>query len=81
MEEKVKSILDAEFPGIEVETEVLPGGRISGHVIWAGFAGMDEVERQTRIRGILKEKLGEEAQQVGILFTFTPDELKAMKAA
>lgn len=81
MEEKVKEILDAEFPGIEVETEVVPGGRIHGHVIWAGFAEMDDVDRQTRIRAVLKEKLGPDAQQVGLLLAYTPDELKAMRAA
>ena len=81
MECKVKSILEAAFQGINVITEVLSDGRISGSVIWAGFDGLDEVDRQTIVRNELRDKLGNDARQVGILLTYTPDELDAMNAA
>jgi hypothetical protein len=80
MECKVKSILETAFQGIKVLTEVFPDGRISGSVIWAGFDGLDEVDRQTIVRNELRDKLGADAQQVGVLLTYTPDELEAMNA-
>ena len=81
MEQKVRAVLETAFPDISVDTEVLPDGRISGSVVWAGFAGLDEVDRQTKVRDVLRQELGADAQQVGVLLTYTPDELKAMKAA
>ena len=81
MGQAVVDILQAAFPGIDVKIEVLPGGRISGFVVWAGFAGLDQVDRQNQIRTVLREKLGTDAQQVGVLLTYTPDELHAMNAA
>lgn len=81
MEQKVRDVLENAFPGINVETEILPGGRISGFVVWAGFIGMDQVDRQTKVRDALRLGLGEEAQEVGVLLTYTPDEMDAMSAA
>ena len=42
---------------------------------------MDEVDRQTMVRNELRDKLGKDARQVGVLLTYTPDELEAMNAA
>lgn len=81
MEQKVREILETAFPGIEVDFDTLTDGRIAGSVSWAGFADLDHVDRQIEIRGVLREKLGAEAQQVGVLLAYTPDELKAMNAA
>ncbi len=81
MEQKVRDLLQTAFPGIDVDFEVLPDGRISGSVVWAGFAELDHVDRQKKIRELLLEKLGAEAQQVGVLLTYTPDEIKEMNAA
>ena len=81
MEQEVISILKDAFHGIEINIEELPGERISGFVVWDGFAGLDHVDRQNKIRTLLKKQLGAKAQQVGVLPTYTPDELRAMNAA
>lgn len=81
MEQEVIGVLRDAFPGIEVEIEVRSSGRIFGSVVWAGFADLDQVDRQTKIRSVLREKLGDDAKQIGILFTYTPDEIEAMRAA
>lgn len=81
MEEKVKSILKSAFPGMEVEIDPPSGGRMSGSVIWAGFEDVDHVDRQTKIRSVLREELGENAKQIGILLAYTPNEIEAMRAA
>jgi acid stress-induced BolA-like protein IbaG/YrbA len=81
MEQEVKELLEAAFPGIVLETEILSDERISGTAIWVGFEGFDHVERQTMIRNVLREKLGADAKVVGVLLTYTPDEIDAMNAA
>jgi hypothetical protein len=81
MERKVREILENAFPGIDISTEMLPDGRITGSVVWAGFTDLDHVDRQSEIRALLREKLGADAQQVGVLLADTPDELEAMNAA
>ncbi len=81
MEQEVKELLEATFPGIVLETEILSDERISGTAIWTGFEGFDHVERQTMIRNVLREKLGTDAKVVGVLLTYTPDEIDAMNAA
>lgn len=81
MGQKVIDALQSAFPGIEVQLDEIPGERISGMVIWAGFAALDQVDRQNRIRAALKKELGAEVTQVGVLLTYTRDEINAMRAA
>ncbi len=81
MEERVKRALAERLHGIKAELEQLPGGRISGHVIWDGFADQEHVDRQRVIRDALRASLGPEAQQVGVLLAYTPRELELMAAA
>jgi hypothetical protein len=81
MEQEVIDVLQAEFKGIDVTLDELPGGRLSGRVVWAGFAEWDHVERQNRIRSVLRDKLGDAARNVGVLLAYTPHELEVMEAA
>ena len=81
MAEKLRNILETEFDNINIDVEEMPNGRFSGSVVWAGFAGMDDIDRQNKIRNVLKRDLGPEVQLVGVLLTYTPDELTAMSAA
>lgn len=79
--QKVNDILEAGFPGIEIELEMLSNGRISGYVSWTGFAGFDQVDRQNKLRDLLNQELGVDSQRIGVLLTYTPDEMEAMNAA
>lgn len=81
MGQQVRQILEKAFPGIQVDVDSGPSGRVNGHVIWDGFTGHDNVERQQMIRAALNTGLGAEVTQVGILLTYTPVELQAMMAA
>lgn len=81
MGQQVKRILEQSFPGIQTEMETLSGGRLFGTAIWDGFDGHDNVERQQMIRAALRSALGAEAQQVGILLTYTPHEMRVMQEA
>lgn len=81
MKRKIKQVLEAQFAGIEVDFDKPSGERVNGHVVWEGFTGHDHVDRQQRVRQALRDGLGADAQQVGILLTYTPRELRAMMAA
>lgn len=78
---ELEAILESKYKGIQIMLESLPDGRITGSVVWAGFAEMDDVERQSEIRNALRSKLGPGAQMVGVLLAYTPDEIGDMKEA
>ena len=81
MEQRVKEALAQAFAGSQVELDTAPDGRYSGLLIWDGFEDQDSVDRHRRVRQALIELLKEDAVNVGILFTYTPREMAAMRAA
>lgn len=81
MQQRIKDALTQVFQQAQIELDELPGGRFSGLVIWDGFANDDSVERQRRVRQALVNALNGDATSVGILFAYTPHELKVMRAA
>ena len=81
MEQRVKEIIETAWQGASALTERLPGGRVSGSVIWEGFDGRDDVERQQMLRKLLADNLGQDIFDVGILLTYTPAEIEVMRAA
>jgi hypothetical protein len=82
MVERVIHVLKEEFPGISAEElHELPNGKVSGSVSWDGFESVDDVDRQQKIHSVLRERLGAEAQFVGLLLAYTPHELEVMRAA
>lgn len=81
MGQQVTHILEQTFPGMNVELNEVSGGRLHGTVIWDGFDDKDMVDRQQLIRKALKEALGVQFQEVGVLLAYTPHEMSAMQAA
>lgn len=81
MGQQVTQILEEAFQGLRADIEEIPGGRLSGMIVWNGFDGQDQADRQKKVRDVLKAALGQEIQKVGILLTYTQNELSAMKAA
>ncbi len=81
MEQQVIDALRQAFNGAQVELDALPDGRFSGLLIWEGFTDEDAVDRHHRVRQALVAALNGEATNVGILFTYTPREMEAMRAA
>lgn len=79
---KVEELLETHFPGqnnkIEL-TETVPGEKIGGSFITERFRGMQQIDRQTAVRRMLREQLSrEEVLSVGVIFTLTPQEVAAM---
>jgi acid stress-induced BolA-like protein IbaG/YrbA len=81
MEQKVREALAKAFIGSEVELDTLSDGRYSGLLIWAGFEDQDSLDRHQRVKQALVDLLKEDAENVGIFFTYTPREMAAMRAA
>jgi hypothetical protein len=74
--DKVEKALAKEFAGADVELKRLsPGQRVSGTLVWKGFAGKSQIERQTELRDAIDSNL-EPAEQVKVSFilTLTPEE-------
>ena len=83
MKQRVVQALKKAFTDSEVELdpESLLDGRYTGLIIWAGFDGLDSIDRHRKVKQALIAALGGESANVGILFTYTPVEMQAMSAA
>ena len=81
MEQQVKGALAQAFAGSELELDTSPDGRYSGLLIWEGFEDQDSIDRHLRVKQALDDLLKEDAENVGMLFTYTPREMAAMRSA
>ena len=81
MGQQVTQTLKQAFPGMDVEMDKESSGCLHGTVIWEGFDDQEMGERQDLIRKALKEALGAQFSQVGVLLTYTPREMMLMSAA
>ena len=81
MENKIVQALNQAFTGSTVELNRLSNGRLTGLIVWQGFDDLDSFDRHTLVKQALIAALGNEANNVGILFTYTPVEMQAMSAA
>ena len=81
MGQQLTQILEQTFHGMDVKLDEPSSGRIHGSVIWDGFDDKDMGERQELVRTALREALGAQFREVGILLTYTPREMAAMQAA
>jgi acid stress-induced BolA-like protein IbaG/YrbA len=79
--QQVREIIEAEFSGARTHLEETTAGRLAGRMVWSGFDGLDQVERQEQLRGVLRNRLGETAAQVSVILTYTPGELQVMQGA
>ena len=78
---KVEELLSIHFPSqsnkFEIE-ETVPSEKIGGSFITQCFDGIDQVDRQTVMRQMLREQLSrEEYLKLGVIFTMTPQEVAA----
>lgn len=73
---RLNSLLLAEFPDAEVVLEqASPAEKVGGFLIWSGFDGMEQIDRQQRLSDVIRSKLPREDQlRITAIFTVTPDE-------
>ena len=81
VKEKLKHVLLKKYKGGEILWE-RAGDRIVGELIWKGFVGMDQVERQEKLWDYLHKQLDqEEEMQIAAILTATPYEVPAALTA
>ena len=80
--EEVIYVLRHRFTDAEIKLEPGEDGeRTHGFIIWEGFAPLSFLERQNLIHATLQNAPDAEAQQIGMLFTYTPNEYEQLQAA
>jgi hypothetical protein len=71
---KLEKLIQSELPGSQFLTEIAKP-RVGGTILWVGFAGKDQVERQGIIRTLIRDHLeADEQLKVSLIVTLTPQE-------
>ena len=73
---KLSRVLTQAFPGAAVQLDQSkPLGKFSGLVVWDGFGGLEQVDRQARLWKRLRAELSKEEQlKITAILTMTPAE-------
>jgi hypothetical protein len=76
---KLRRILAQAFPNARVQLDHSKASdKYSGMMLWDGFDGQDQVDRQTRLWEVLRARLSpEEQQRVTAILTLTPAERRS----
>lgn len=76
---RLRSLLEAEFPSAKAELEqASPAEKVGGFLIWGGFDGMEQIERQQRLSDVISSKLTRDDQvRITAILTITPNERSA----
>ncbi len=79
--DRLENVLKRVFRGATTELEVVrPGGKIGGFLIWSGFEGVEQIDRQRELARVIHEKLRvDDLSRVTTILTMTPEETAAMK--
>lgn len=79
MEERVVEVLEKNFPGAEVKLSLEDSShKIGGVLLWDGFVKHSFLWRQNRLSRVLKRELGQKANSILHIFTYTPNEYAQM---
>ena len=77
--EKLRGVLHTEFANSRDELEPRPPRKVGGFLIWEGFSGLEQIERQRKVWEVLRERLNQEDQRrITAILTATPAEWAAM---
>jgi len=79
--QKVAEVLQREFPGSTPELEqARPLQKVGGYLIWSGFEGVEQIDRQRQLTGAIKRNLpAHEQLLVTTILTMTPQESELMR--
>ncbi len=78
---KLRQLLQENLKGADARIDPpSPTGRIGGTVIWDGFEGMDQLDRQNSIWKIIDDNMDQEERRgILLLLTLTPQELATIE--
>ncbi len=79
---RVKKSLEERFPGAAIKVDSSPySEKVSGYLVWDGFDGMEQIDRQERVIEWLDQRLGAEAKLISVILTYSTNEYQAMSLA
>jgi hypothetical protein len=79
--QKLNALLRSHFQDCELEVEYVGEGRVSGFLIWEGFAEYDHIDRQRKVWGVIRQNLSpEEQSRIVAVLTMTPEEMTSARA-
>lgn len=71
---KLFRVLKAEFPKADISLDQ-PGTKVSGLIVWQGFEGLEQVDRQSRLWKTLRSSLSRDEQlKISAILTMAPVE-------
>lgn len=77
--EKLRTLLRSEFVNSQDELEPRPPRKVGGFLIWEGFSGQEQIERQQQVWSVLRKRLSlEDQRRITAILTFTPTEWSAI---
>ena len=80
LKKKVESLVTANLPGATTAIEVIPqSGKLSGYIVWDGFKGKLQRERQRELWQILRRNLNpQEERSLSAILTLTQAEMQSL---
>ena len=81
LKDKVESLVATSLPGATTELEEIPQlEKLSGFVVWDGFSGKLQRDRQKELWAFLRSGLApEEERSLSAILTITPAEAKSFR--
>ncbi len=77
----IAELLEEQCPGAQVDVGFAYGAeKLSGSIVWAGFDGLEQIDRQRLIASRLRALSGQDAQRISTILTYTPHEFQVMAA-
>jgi hypothetical protein len=79
--QKLSDLLRSHFPQCDLEIEYVDDGKVSGFLIWDGFAESEHIERQRMVWNVIRQNLSREEQaKVVAVLTLTTEEMTAARS-
>ena len=79
--QKLKSLFTQHFSASDLEVEPAGNNRVGGFLIWEGFSGLEQIERQRKVWKFLRQELRPEEQfMISAILTLTPEEMASARA-
>jgi hypothetical protein len=79
--QKLTQILQKNFTGSDLELQQASAQRVGGLLIWDGFAGKEQIDRQREVWRVLRAELTPDDQlKVAAMLTLTREEMGAARA-
>jgi hypothetical protein len=79
--DRLVRLLTLHFPGSIPElNQLCPLQRVGGFLIWPGFDGIDQLDRQRQVGAVIRSSLAPQEQlMVSTILTLTPEESELMR--